>query len=260
MTAIPTITPCCLWIGIHFVKGGINNNICVIENAFKSDICTMPALGSYAARNEFKTLRSTGQPLPYDFHPDAQASQGSGEMGGGGGGILSHFKDGEQKSAMAKWKGQDPGRARHRFLMCVSVSETPIPIRLSLFCTLPYDQECPGVTSDRRELLAASPHQRVLLTRSNWHCSDSDAAATMVVNRDTPLEDLLLRERANETVTKYVGSTDYRVVLDDIREQFPETFNISLVEDLPLEPELYLKSKIAAVEAKRVIPTKSLNP
>eukprot|EP00976_Prorocentrum_cordatum_P044563 901994-Prorocentrum_minimum.AAC.1 len=243
MTAIPTITPCCLWIGIHFVKGGINNNICVIENAFKSDICTMPALGSYAARNEFKTLRSTGQPLPYDFHPDAQASQGSGEMGGGGGGILSHFKDGEQKSAMAKWKGQDPGRARHRFLMCVSL----------------YSGS-PGVTSDRRELLAASPHQRVLLTRSNWHCSDSDAAATMVVNRDTPLEDLLLRERANETVTKYVGSTDYRVVLDDIREQFPETFNISLVEDLPLEPELYLKSKIAAVEAKRVIPTKSLNP
>ena len=94
----------------------------------------MPALGSYAAKAEFDHLRSTGEPLPYDFHPDAQATQtnqalvslshpswGSGERGGGGGGILPKFKDAEHKSAIAKWKAQDPNRARQRFLMCVSV-------------------------------------------------------------------------------------------------------------------------------------------
>ena len=78
----------------------------------------------------------------------------------------------------------------------------------------------------------------------------------MAAHENKMMNDMLLRERANQTVTDYVGTTDYRVVLEDIREEFPEAFNMSTVENLSMEPETYLKSKLAAAETRRV-PIKS---
>jgi hypothetical protein len=78
-------------------------------------------------------------------------------------------------------------------------------------------------------------------------------------HRESVVEDILLRERANETVAKFVDATDYRVVLDDLKDQFPEAFDASTIAELGMEPELYLKAKLADNEITRVNLNLNLN-
>jgi hypothetical protein len=101
----------------------------------------MPALGSFAARSQFEHLKSTGESIRggdpanaqesqharevvvRDTHPLWESGNQGIEVGGGAGGILPRFNNGEQKSTMAKWnaKREEPGRAWQKMLMCLSV-------------------------------------------------------------------------------------------------------------------------------------------